>query len=259
MRSRARSAACSRSTATTRSFTRRCSRVALPFLVVGVVLTVRRLRDAGWPLWLVAVLLRAHADQPRLFHRAVSRAESVARGSWEAGRRDRRARGGELEVDGHSAPLFIREGDRGDPDPLAGRRGGGLLRHARPQDYGWSLFVGLPFVLPMLSVVIYGSGREVTLGQCLWIGLLWMLAAIVLLVATAFEGLICIIMMLPLAVPVVMLGAMVGYFIVELGPRPTRRSWQGRARPVRPPADDGGRRTSSRRPSPCSSPARPRW
>ncbi len=27
--------------------------VALPFLVVGVVLTVRRLRDAGWPLWLV--------------------------------------------------------------------------------------------------------------------------------------------------------------------------------------------------------------
>ena len=27
--------------------------LALPFLVVGVVLTVRRLRDAGWPLWLV--------------------------------------------------------------------------------------------------------------------------------------------------------------------------------------------------------------
>ena len=27
--------------------------LALPFLVVGVVLTVRRLRDAGWPLWLL--------------------------------------------------------------------------------------------------------------------------------------------------------------------------------------------------------------
>ena len=39
------------------------------------------------------------------------------------------------------------------------------------------------------------------------------------MVATAFEGLICIIMMLPLAVPVVMLGALVGYFIVSLGPR----------------------------------------
>ena len=29
--------------------------LALPFLVVGVVLTVRRLRDADWPLWLVAL------------------------------------------------------------------------------------------------------------------------------------------------------------------------------------------------------------
>ena len=28
--------------------------LAFPFIVVGVVLTVRRLRDAGWPLWLVA-------------------------------------------------------------------------------------------------------------------------------------------------------------------------------------------------------------
>ncbi len=59
-------------------------------------------------------------------------------------------------------------------------------------DYGWSLFVGLPFVLPMVSVVIYGAGREVTQGQYLQIGLLWLLVALVLMVGTAFEGLICI-------------------------------------------------------------------
>ena len=29
--------------------------VALPFILIGVSLTVRRLRDAGWPLWLVAL------------------------------------------------------------------------------------------------------------------------------------------------------------------------------------------------------------
>ena len=28
------------------------------------------------------------------------------------------------------------------------------------RDYGWSLFVGIPFVLPMLSVVIYGYGTR---------------------------------------------------------------------------------------------------
>ena len=90
------------------------------------------------------------------------------------------------------------------------------------RDYGWSLFVGLPFVLPMLSVVIYGFGREVTRWNCFWIAVLWMLSAIVLLVATASEGLICIIMMLPLAVPIVILGTLVGYFILELGPEPPR-------------------------------------
>ena len=62
------------------------------------------------------------------------------------------------------------------------------------------------FVLPMLSVVIYGFGREVTRWDCFWIAVLWMLSAIVLTVATAFEGLICIIMMLPLAAPIVILG-----------------------------------------------------
>jgi hypothetical protein len=88
-------------------------------------------------------------------------------------------------------------------------------------DYGWSLFVGIPFVVPMLSVVIYGTGREVSMAQCLTIGCLWTLAALILMVTTAFEGLICIIMMLPLAAPVVMLGAMVGYVIVRIGPRRT--------------------------------------
>jgi hypothetical protein len=89
-------------------------------------------------------------------------------------------------------------------------------------DYVWSLFVGFPFVLPMLSVLIYGSGRQITLGQALSIGLLWVLAAILVMIATAFEGLICIIMMLPLALPIVCLGATVGYFVVRLGSRRTR-------------------------------------
>ena len=74
------------------------------------------------------VLLRAHADQPRLFHRPVSRAESGERGSWRAERHQRHNRGVDFEVDGHSAPYCIPAGDPGDSDQLAGRRGGGLRR-----------------------------------------------------------------------------------------------------------------------------------
>ena len=34
------------------------------------------------------------------------------------------------------------------------------------------------------------------------------------MLVTAFEGMICMLMVLPLVLPVVMLGVMVGYFIV---------------------------------------------
>ena len=86
------------------------------------------------------------------------------------------------------------------------------------REYGGTVFLGFPFVLPMISVLIYGAGRGVTMGQSMSIGLLWALAAVCAMLATAFEGLICIIMVLPLALPVVIMGALVGYFIVRLGP-----------------------------------------
>lgn len=84
-------------------------------------------------------------------------------------------------------------------------------------DYGWALFVGLPFVLPMLSVVIYGFGRPVTIGQSFGIGGLWILTAVLAVMVTAFEGIICLVMLLPLAGPIVLLGSAVGHFIVEAG------------------------------------------
>ena len=96
-------------------------------------------------------------------------------------------------------------------------------------DYGWALFVGLPFVLPLLSVVVYGVGRPVTVGQSLGIGMLWIMTAVLALIATAFEGLICIVMLLPLAVPVVLLGSSVGSFVARAG---RRRGHLGRVAPV---------------------------
>jgi len=195
--------------------------LALPFLVVGVVLTACRLRNAGWPLWLVVfffapmpinlvffIVLCLVPSRASVVHGAVDDIIDMpgALNSKSMGTRPR------IAYRRAVAAILI-------PLPVAAAVvyvGTHILN-----DYGWSLFVGLPFVLPMLSVVIYGSAREVTLGQCLGIGLLSILTAVVLMVVTAFEGSICILMMLPLAVPVVMLGSMVGYFIVSLGPRRT--------------------------------------
>jgi uncharacterized membrane protein YhaH (DUF805 family) len=193
--------------------------LALPFLVAGVVLTVRRLRDAGWPIWLAAFFF---APMPinLVFFVVLSLVPSRA------------SAGHGWLGDIIDMPEAVNLRSMGSRPRVSYTRAAGAILIPLPfaaavvylgthllNDYGWSLFVGVPFVLPMLSVVIYGSGREVTLGQCLLLGWLWTLAALVLMIATAFEGLICILMVLPLAVPVVMLGAMVGYFIVRRGPR----------------------------------------
>ena len=143
--------------------------LALPFLVVGVVLTVRRLRDAGWPLWLVLfffapmpinivffIVLCLTPSRARTAHGTlgdvIDGPEAAKSGSKETRPRFSYKR----------AILAILI-----PLPVAAAVVYFCTHILR--DYGWSLFVGLPFVLPMLSVVIYGFGREVTQRECLWI------------------------------------------------------------------------------------------
>ncbi|GAC1465738.1 MAG: hypothetical protein NVSMB9_05630 [Isosphaeraceae bacterium] len=194
--------------------------LALPFLLVGVMLTTRRLRDIEWPLWLVGFFFA-----PMPINIVFFLILSVVRSRSHA------IRGGVQDITDvlqESAKLQHRFSFGRAfaailiPLPMAAAvvyLGTHIFR-----DYGWSLFIGLPFVLPMLTVILYGAGQQSTPSrwQCLNLGLVWMLVALVALVATAFEGLICILMMLPLAFPVVMLGAMVGYFIVSLGDRHLR-------------------------------------
>lgn len=194
--------------------------LALPFVVIGVVLTVRRLRDAGWPLWLVAfffapipinivffIVLSVVRSRSQAIYGSVGDVSDVPDLSAKQRAASDLAKGRAL------AAILI-------PFPATA-----LIVYVSTyvlKDYGWSLFLGVPFILPMLSVVIYGAGRELTFGQALYIGWAWILVATLTLIATAFEGLICIIMMLPLAIPVVLLGAVVGYFIVGLGPHRPR-------------------------------------
>ncbi len=196
--------------------------LALPFLWIGVMLTIQRLRDVGWPLWIV-ILFFAPMPINIIFFLVLC---------FTPGRR-RTEQGIVGDLDDELEPARSKPKPRMLDDQPRFSYKGALLAILIPlpvaavmvyvgthvlRDYGWSLFVGLPFVLPMLSVVIYGNRHEVSWPVCMQIGWLWILVAILLLVATAFEGLICIVMMLPLVVPIVVLGLMVGYLIVEYGP-----------------------------------------
>ncbi|HEY2155499.1 MAG TPA: hypothetical protein VGH33_07710 [Isosphaeraceae bacterium] len=189
--------------------------LALPFVVVGLVLTVRRLRDAGWPLWFVTCFFAPMPINVVFFIllSVVPPRSSADYGTLgDAGDVPPKAKAAKppFSFGWAFAAILL-------PMPVAG-----AVAYFGTHvfgDYGWGLFAGLPFMLPMLSVVIYGFGREVTLGQSLSIAWLWLLVAVVALIATAFEGLICILMMLPLAAPVALLGALIGHCVVALGSR----------------------------------------
>ena len=78
-------------------------------------------------------------------------------------------------------------------------------------DYGWGLFIGLPFCLGLSSVLIYGYHEERSYGSCMLVSVIAILVPGVALVAFAFEGAICLVMAAPLAVPLSCFGGMVGY------------------------------------------------
>jgi hypothetical protein len=80
-------------------------------------------------------------------------------------------------------------------------------------DYGWGIFVGLPFILGVVSSILFGMRAPRTAGQCATVGICCVLAASAVLLIFAVEGIICIIMAAPLWIPLTLLGSGVGYII----------------------------------------------
>jgi hypothetical protein len=81
------------------------------------------------------------------------------------------------------------------------------------QSYGFSLFVGAPFAVGMISVLVFGFSRPQPLGACLFVALSSAGMAGLAILLVALEGIICLIMAAPIALVLVVLGALVGYAI----------------------------------------------
>ena len=79
--------------------------------------------------------------------------------------------------------------------------------------YGWSLFVGLPFLMGLASVLIASHSRPLGRGEAIGLACLTMLVAGGFLLTLAIEGLICLIMALPIVLPLASLGGWVGHLI----------------------------------------------
>ena len=181
--------------------------LAIPFIWLGVTLTVQRLRDAGKPLWLVVLffvpvinilfflllcVMRSHSE--------ASRREGMP---WPETRiLDRWIPRGAMGAAAASIGMTILIGSMF-----------AILETAVLQSYGWGLFVALPFCLGLFSVLVYSYHQPRSYGSCMGVSLVPMALLGGVLIIVAIEGLICILMAAPFALALAALGGMLGYAI----------------------------------------------
>ena len=180
--------------------------LAVPFLWLGLAMTVKRLRDAGEPTWFAALFFVPAANL--LFFLALCLRPSAApKASQDA------PWPGPRLLD-----AWIPQGKVGSALlSIAASAAIGLastlLGTQIVASYGWGLFVGLPFSMGLFAVLIYSYHAPRSYGESLTVALLPVLILAGLLLLVALEGFICILMAAPLALGLAGLGGSLGHAI----------------------------------------------
>jgi hypothetical protein len=205
--------------------------LSLPFVAVGVWLTVLRLRDAGLPTPAVVLffvplvnivfllMLSVLPSKPRAEGEAPLTAivlptpEALRRfgGSgerWQDSERWLRVRTAHRRITReHTAREAVLSLGVTVPAAL----GFIVLSTTVLKNYGWALFVGTPFCVGLVSVLLYGLARPKPFGACLGLAMIAATLIGVVSLFIALEGAICLIMAAPLGYALVFVGAVYGY------------------------------------------------
>jgi uncharacterized membrane protein YhaH (DUF805 family) len=183
--------------------------LSLPFIWVGVVLTMRRLRAAGLPAWLVVLFFAPYLNL--LFFLILC--------IYPSRRADDAPRS--LRIGGNALlKRFIPESNWGSAAMallITSALGAAttLLSVKVLATYGWGLFVALPFCLGFFSVLLHGYHRPRSLGGCLAVAILSVVLLGLLLLGLAIEGVICLAMAAPIGLILALMGGSVGYLIQQ--------------------------------------------
>ena len=181
--------------------------MAVPFVWLGLAMTVKRLRDAGEPTWAAALFFMPVANL--LFFLALCLRSSAAAPETEEGAP-------------WPGPRFL---DGWIPRSKAGSALLGILGSAAVglaftllgtrvvASYGWGLFVGLPFCMGLLAVLTHSYHFPRSYGESLRVAVLPVLILGGLLLLVAIEGFVCILMAAPLALALAVLGGSLGHVI----------------------------------------------
>ena len=193
--------------------------LSLPFIWVGVTLTLKRLRGASLPSYLILLFFAPFFNL--LFFLClglVPDRESRASQSPTAGRKHSRLVQllPESAVGSAAVSVLITV-------PLG--VGTALFGTLALTHYGWGLFVALPFTMGFASSLIYGLRQPRGLGSCVGVACLSTALFGLALLAIAVEGLFCIVMLLPLALPLAAFGGIFGFLV-------QRRRWMQSGAPA---------------------------
>ena len=190
--------------------------VSIPFIWVGIAMTVKRLRDAGQPVWMVIFFFVPFVNL--LFFLCLcglppqERSQDSEGAPWPGP---------------HGIDRFIPHSKIGSAvlsivvTTVLGL-GFVLMGTLIIGAYGWGLFVALPFCLGMFSVLLYSYHEPREWDDCLFVSLLPVGLVGVALILVAMEGAICMLMAAPFALALAAVGGMVGHGIQELYWRPKR-------------------------------------
>lgn len=179
--------------------------VSLPFIWIGTIITFRRLKTLGWQPFLVLLffipvvklmffallcLLRSEREEGvKASQRWARRIEPLLPASTI---------GSALLAIFLTAVLAL---------------AGAWLGTEIFRDYGWSIFVGLPFCMGLLASLIHAFREERSLGVCLLVANTTVLLVGAGLLLFALEGIICLVMAAPIACVIASIGGVLGYVV----------------------------------------------
>jgi len=195
-----------------RNFALALAGVSLPFTALGNWLTARRLKTLQLGLWL-SILFFIPAVNLVFFAFLVASSESdIPRDQTSPGPR---------------SPLFGKDSF----NSLFASAGVSALCACVSvalaikafQSCGWGVFLAIPFGVGVLTTILVSIPGSRTFGYCFSTSLLSLALTGITLILTTFEGLACLVLCIPIAIPLAALGVAVGREIASPHMRHTSR------------------------------------
>lgn len=180
---------------------------SLPFIYAGLAMTMKRLRSAGLPSWMLVFFFAPFVNLLFFVVLALAPArETTEQQPWASRRATPWLARFIPDNQVGAAMLAV---------VLTGLAGTALtwLSVKVVGNYGWSLFVALPFCMGFVAALMYGYHHARSISGSIAVGLLTTVVLGLFLMAFAIEGVVCLAMAAPIGLTLSGVGGFVGYLV----------------------------------------------